>query len=200
MRLIKRALLFGCEIGISIFGIIVSTGLGVLVGQFTSSQSSLPLLAFVFGLLLSTKGLLLFRRKTRPWKIAYDAIGWELSRAERKLHPSRARYKRMVRRTLVCVPSAIAALVLFFFPAASHILNPQWHYLKRYRVPIPWTVTVFAVRGLPAERNSVVAFVSNSGRSRFGMTPFWGAEGISSFMSFETVNQVAPSVSLINRP
>jgi hypothetical protein len=192
MRIIKRALLFGSEIGMLLFDLVFPIALATLVFQFTSPESLLPLIAFLFGLLLSVMGHRLFRRKTQAWKIEYDAVGWRLSRAERELHPRRARYKRIARRVLVCVPSAIAAVVLFFFPVVSHIFQPQSQYLTHYRIPIPWTVTVFEGSEQSVGISAVEAFVSSSGRGRFGVTPFWGREAVSSMMHFQSSNPKGP--------
>ncbi len=96
---------------------------------------------FWFGSSLTVVEFFLFRRRTRPWKIEYDAVAFELNRAERRLHPRRARYKRIIGRTLLWAPSAVAAFVLLFFPVVSHLVHPSSRYLLRYRIPIPWTFT-----------------------------------------------------------
>lgn len=122
-----------------------------------------------------------FRRRTRPWKISFDAVGFEIGRAESRLHPRRARFKRIVGRTLLWVPSAIAIFVLLFFPVVSHIVHPGSRYFEHYRVPIPWTFTVYAS---PWGYAWVNALSSNSGTGRFGMTPFWNREPLFSLMTF----------------
>ncbi len=117
---------------------------------------------------------MLTRRKTQAWKIEYDATNYPFEKAERKLYPRRAKLKRVFFRTAIWLPSAIAALVVFFFPIASHLACPNSHYLRHYRVPIPWTATV-----LPQyQRGSdlVEALVSRSGKGRFAVTTFWDPE------------------------
>lgn len=124
--------------------------------------------------LLTLAGLVLFRRKTRAWKIDYDATNYRHEKAERKLHPVRAKLKRVFFRTAIWLPSAIAALVVFCFPIASHLACPNSHYLRHFRVPIPWTATV-----LPQyQRGSdlVEALVNSSGKGRFAVTTFWDPE------------------------
>jgi hypothetical protein len=103
---------------------------------------------FCVGLLLTVVEFFRFRRRTRLWKIKYDAEGFEIGQAERRLHPSRARFRRIVGRTLLWVPSAIAAFVLFFFPVATHAFHPLSQYLTHYRIPIRWTFTVVPAPGI----------------------------------------------------
>jgi hypothetical protein len=113
--------------------------------------------------------LVLFRRKIRPWKIEYDAVDWELSQAERNMHPVRARYRKIARRILIWVPGAMAAFVLFFFPVTTHLLHPRWHYVGPYRVSLPWTATALPLS--VDDHSWVYVIVSSSGRGRFGITP-----------------------------
>jgi hypothetical protein len=160
----------------------LSVALAVLFGMFLGSGAAE--LSLYSGLLLAFVGLLKFRRKTRPWKIRYDAAGYQLEQAERKVHPTRVRFKRMLYRTLVCVPSAVAALVLFLFPVTSHFLHPRSQYLRHYRVPILWTATAFLFRGPEAGTDLVVAFVSGSAHGRYGATPFWDTDPRLSVMTF----------------
>lgn len=192
MRTIKRVLIWGSEIGFLLLGLAVSIALGALVDHFTSFERGLAPLAFGCGLLLTLTGFLLFLRRHRAARFEYDVVGWEISRADRKLHPRRTRVKKIIWRTLVWLPSAVAALVLFFFPVASHLLHPSSHYLRHYRIPIPWTTTVFSPifsqPELAPESNLVEAFFSNSSTGRFGMTPFWERKGLSSSVGFMSVN------------
>ena len=154
MRTIKRVLIFVSEIGVLVSGLVVSIALAGFVDHFTSFDNALAPITFVCGLLLTAAAFLVFLRKNRAWKFQYDVVGWEISRAHRKLRPRCAQYKRMVRRTLVWAPSALAALVLFFFPVASHLLHPGSQYLRHYHVPIPWTVTVLLHGSLMARTAS----------------------------------------------
>lgn len=170
MRPIKRFLVFAAEAGVLVFGLILSLTVG---GYFQSGW------AVVFGWFLTVVEFFLFRRRTRPRKIRYDAVGFEIGQAERRLHPSRARYKRIIGRTLLCAPSAIAVFVLLFFPVATHIVHPGSRYFEHYRVPIPWTFTVYASPG-----GYECALSSNSTTGRFGMTPFWNREPLFSVMTF----------------
>ena len=101
MRPIKRFLVFAAELGVFLAGVVLSFVAVVAVGwngnPFTPS-------IFWLGLLITMAGFFVFRRKTWPWKIRYDAVGWELERAKRKLHPTRAQYKRTARRILIWLP------------------------------------------------------------------------------------------------
>jgi hypothetical protein len=176
MRQSKRLVLFAKELGILFLGFLLSVAFG---GSLAFIGSNLAGFAFYFGLLLTAVVFFLFRRKNRPWKIEYEATGWILSQAERKSHPTRAKYKRIIQRALLGLPSATAAFVLFFFPLASHLIHPHWRYSSAYRVPIPWIVTVLFPTG-----GDVVGLLSSSGPGRFGVTPFWGREQLFSLMTF----------------
>lgn len=144
MRQFERFLLFLSELALIFFGFILSFFVAVLFQYVGGGYSAgLGLLGLFFGLFLTGFGLFAFRRKTRPWKIKYDAIGFEISRAERQLHPTRFKYKRIAKRVVVWLPSAIASFTLFLFPIATHLLHPSSHYLTHYGIPIPWTAAIF---------------------------------------------------------
>jgi hypothetical protein len=191
MRLIKRLLLFACELGVLGFGFLFSSILaaGVTIGV-NPSQSTLAAIVFfagyAVGLILSGFGFAGLRRVTRAWEIESDAADWERSRAERKLHPARARCKRMAVRIGVWVPSAIAAGVLFFLPVATHAVHPGSHYLRHYRVPIPWNTFVLSSSSRPFGYGYAAAFASSGGMARFGVRPFWDSEPLSSEMVFQS--------------
>jgi len=155
MRPVKRFLVFASELGVLVVGVIVSLALGA--SFFGYLGDSWAQAAFCSGLLATVAGFVALRHKTRPWKIEYDAVGWAARRAERKLHPIRSKYKRIAGRTLLCVPSAVALLVLLFLPVASHMMHPGPRYLGHYRVSIPWTLTAMSVPGVPAD-DFVIAF------------------------------------------
>ena len=137
----------------------------------------------MLGLLLSVAGFVAIRRRTRPWKIEYDAVGFALRQAERRTHPARAKCKRTTGRILIWVPTLIAALVLFFFPIASHLLHPSSRYLPNHLVPVPWNFTVFSSLELSPKYGSVTALGRNTGAGRFGLTPAGSREPLS-VMSF----------------
>jgi hypothetical protein len=154
----------------------------------------LTLIAIV-GLLLAGPAFIAVR-KTRSWKIEYDAVDWALAKAERRLHPARARCKRIASQVIVWVPSAMAALVLFFYPVVTHLAHPHSGQVGRYRVPIPWTYTIAR---LAAGRDFgwVIVVFRGSGRARFGITPFlvwpfWNTPESLSSISFEA-NTNAPA-------
>jgi hypothetical protein len=176
MRPIKRLLFFASEGGILILGLILSSAVAFGLG-FIAAEG-IGAFAFYFCFLLILIAFFVARRRHRSWKIEYDAVGWQLSQAEYKLHPVRTRDKRIVGRMLLCVPSLIAAFVLCFSPVASHLAHPRSHYLRHYRIPIPWTFTVF-----PEYGRWVRVLVSGSGADRFGLTPFWDRNEILSLMN-----------------
>jgi hypothetical protein len=176
MRPIKRLLLFAREIGILVLGLMLSSAVAFGLGFIAAS--GIDAVAFYLGLSLTLIAFFIARRRHRPWKIEYDAVGWQLNRTERKLHPARARYKQIVGQILLWVPSLIAAFVLFFFPVASHLAHPRSHYLPGYRVPIPWTFTALT------DDNWAVAWRSTRGRALFGMTTGWRFDQSVSTMNF----------------
>lgn len=89
------------------------------------------------------------------------------------------------RMALLWLPIAFATFVLIFFPVASHLLHPQSHYLRYYRVPIPWTLTVLSSLGPPREDSFVFALVGTNNESRHGITPFLRGTAFRSAMLFE---------------
>ena len=176
MRPIKRFLVFATEALVLLVGVVLSFA---VAGYFDSGWT------FCVGLLLTIVEFFRFRRRTLSWKIRYDAVGFELSRAERRLHPRRARYRRIIGRTLLWLPIATAAFVLLFFPVATHVVHPGSRYFEHYRIPIPWTFTVYES---PSGYAWVNVLSSNSSTGRFGMTPFWDREPLFSLMTFANYN------------
>lgn len=196
MRIVKKFLVVACDIGVLYFGLFFSAALaGTIAGvaatwfdsRWNNAAAPVVLFGFLTGLVLTGLGFAAMRRKTRRWEIEWDAAAWVLSRAERRLHPARARCKRIARRILVWAPSAIAAGVLFFLPVATHVVHPGSRYLRHYRVPIPWNVTVFSSASPRFGCGWIVALASSSGKGRYGVTPFWiwKSEQLSSEMLFE---------------
>jgi hypothetical protein len=196
MRSIKRLLLFASEVGVLAVGLVFSLAVAACID---SVEGGLTAPVFYSGLFLTVAGVLVFRRKTRPWKIKYEAESWELSRAERRLHPARVRYKRIAQRALLWVPSLLAAVVLFFLPVATHVVHPCSHYLRHYRVPIPWNFAVFSSPGPPAAYSYVLAFASSSGKGRFGMTRSWDSEQVPSVMLFGSIQPDADTFEFNHR-
>ncbi len=171
LRPIKRLLVFAIEAGIPVIGLVLSGLLtSSIVAPDQNSLGAVGAAVFYSGVAVTAGAFLMIRRRTRPWKIEYDALGWMLTEAERKTHPNRARFKRIGKRTLIWIPSTIAAWVLLFFPVATHLVHPSSHYLRRFDVPIPWNFAVFTSKGFPTY-GSVLAF--GNGRERIGLTPAW---------------------------
>ena len=188
MRTIKRLLLFAKELGIVVLGSLLSVGLAILVSGWNCRAFNLVAAVFFSGLLLTAFLLFWVRRKHARQKFAYDVVGWALDQAERKEHPQRRKYKRVLVASLVSLPSLLAMFVLFFFPAPSHLWHPGSRYFQHYRIPIPWTTLVL----FPAELDGGDAFrflagiVSSNPWSRFGMTTFWKRESLSAIVTFGT--------------
>jgi hypothetical protein len=141
------------------------------------------LAVFLAGLVLTVVAFRAIRRRTRRWKIEYDAVGWELTRAQRKLHPGRARFERLAIRILIWVPSLLAFVVLFFFQVASHLICPGAQTLGPYRLKIPWTLAILPVPELPTH-SFVLTFAIVGTHGGFGVTPFWRGQILSSEMGF----------------
>jgi hypothetical protein len=175
------------EIAVLVLGLALSMALAVPAALFASSDL-VGLITFVLGLLLTVAGFGTLLRKHRAKKLAYDVAGWYLRQAEHQRYPRRSKYKRLLLRTLVWVPSLIASVVLFFLPIASHALYPSSHYLRYYRIPIPWTLTVVSFRA-PGEYHLVAALAS--GRRRYGVTPFWERESLSAIMTFGSIGSAS---------
>lgn len=165
MRILKRVLLFAAEVAVLIAGFVISFTLAIF---FDSRENPLAEIGFFFGgLLLTAAGFVLFRRRTRNWKIEQDAATWMASRSWRQLHPRRARLKRMLYRCMLWLPSSSAAFVLFFLPVASHLFYLGQSIIPHYRVSVPLNWLVIESQG------SGWLFFSEEGASRYGLTPIW---------------------------
>ncbi len=187
MRLIKRLLLFAAEVGLFLVGVVLSLAVAEVFFSYSSViYRAVYTFTFWFGLLLTFAGVLAFRRKTRRWKIESGAIAWQRSQARRKLHPARARFISIAQRTLLWLPAAFAAFVLCFLPVATHLVHPCSHYLSHYRIPFPWTTTAVAFPRFDGDSDAVIVMVSNTGKGRFGVTPFWDRQWHFSLMTFHT--------------
>lgn len=176
MRPLKRVLVFVMEVGIVVLGYILT----VTAAFYLESA-----LAVVVGLTLTITSLVLVRRRTRKWKIASDAAAFTANRFFRTAHPRRAKYLRTMRRLLLVLPTAWAALVLFFFPVASHIVYPGTHLVPHYRIPTPinWTL----IRSVGEARYPMTwTFFSGKGSRRFGLMPFWSERSALSGAIFGT--------------
>ncbi len=189
IRTTKRLLISAVEFCVLGLLLVLSVIATALVTVCSGSENSGPAsTVLVFGCFMSLVAFVVVRRKTRPWRFEYDATGWALAQAERRLHPVRARVKRTAKRILIWVPSMIAALVLFFYPIATHLVRPGGFHSSGYRVPIPWTFTI--ILSPNSSPDFVSAFFTSKGRGRFGTTPFivlpfWETFEPISFISFE---------------
>jgi len=139
MPLLKRVLLFAAELGILLVGIVVAFALAI---HFDSAESQFPVIALFGTLLVSVVFFVLFRRKSQKWKIAIDAANFLKERSFRRSHPRRASLTRLLRRTLIRLPSLIAALTVRSLPAMSHMIFSGHHLVPHYRFSVPWNWTI----------------------------------------------------------
>lgn len=187
MRTIKRLLLTAKELAVFLLGLILSLVLTVVVSQAGFRGIDLPLVLFS-GLLFTSFVVSRVRRKDAPRKFAYDVAGWALDQSERKLHPRRRKFKRILIGVLVSLPSAVALLVLFFLPVATHLRHPGSQYFPHYRIPIPWSVAVL----FPSELDGgdrfrvLTGLVRSNPWPRFGMTTLRDEESLSAIVTFGT--------------
>lgn len=194
MRLVRKCSLFAAELVVSLFGFVFSLLLAVVARVYLaprdiSGNDLMAVIAAVLGLLLTAVACRAIWRIAEPWRATDGTAAWVRSRAARKLHPGRARTKRLALRVLVCLPSCVAVVVFFFFPIATHLVHPGSQYIRHYRIPIPWTFTVLSSPALWSDHSSVAVMTVNEGRGRFGVTPFlfapyWGRPEPYSVMIF----------------
>lgn len=198
-RQIKRLTLLVSELGVLVVGFFLSFTFAVFLAHnsTTSPENWLATVTFLGGLIASIVAFVLVRRKTRRWKFEYRVVSWMLSQSERKLHPTRSKYKRMAKRVLAWVPATIAAAVLLFFPVATHLVHPSSHYLRHYLVPIPWTFAVFPSPGGIAPYRIVVAFGSCMGQ--FGFARFWDHRRLSSALGIGSIRTEAHTTEFNHR-
>jgi len=168
--------------------VIISLTLAVTVSESERPAIDVPSVILFSGLVFTSFLVRWVRRRHAPQKFAYDVAGWTLDQAEREHNPQRRKCKRILVASLVTLPSLLAAFVLFFFPAASHLRHPGSRYFPHYRVPIPWTITVL----FPAQLDGgdtfrfLTGIVSSNPWSRFGMATFWDRESLSAIVTFGT--------------
>jgi hypothetical protein len=179
--ILKRVLIFAMEVCILVFGLILTVR---LTEYFDSSFLA------VVGLIVTPAVFFATRKKTREWKIEYDAAKWIEDRQKTNRSPNRAKRVRAVWRYLLWVPSACAALVLVFFPAASQLR--YGHRPGNFRIPIPWTWTIHMEYGDGTRYYSMQAVMSRGGIGRFGVNPFWSMNPSLSLVWFRSVSPIGP--------
>ena len=178
MARLKRVALLFAEVALFSLGTVGSL---VLAGLLDSSENQFAGIGFISGLLLTVVGWLALRRKTRRWKIEQDAVRWMASRSFEKKYPHRAKWLRIVWRWLLWVPSACAALAVFFLPVTSHILLFGRHLMPHYRlsVPLSWMV-IRGFGGYPFAST----FFTGEGANKYGMTAMWFSNSMPSAATF----------------
>jgi hypothetical protein len=189
---LKRSLVFAAEASVLLLRLIFYVAIAILFSlAFGPPPNGIATLVFWLCFLLTVAAILWFRRKTRSWKIQYDAAGYLRKKMEGESHFLRARVKKEVFRTILRVPSAPAAVVVFFFPFATHLASPNSQNVRGYCVPIPWKDTILFLPGRPPGVDFVEALTTSSGSGRFGVTPFWSQEAELSRMRFLSGAKVA---------
>jgi hypothetical protein len=185
MRLLKTVLLFAVEVAVLITGFLISFTLAVYLD---SRENGLAGIGFFGGLFLTAIGFVLFRRKTRNWKIEQDAVSWMASRSWRQLYPHRARRVRIVQRSLLWLPSICAALVLFFLPVSSHFAFPGSRLVPHYRFSVPLNWLIIKSRG---DYPFAWTLFSGEGAARYGMSPIWFTHSMPSGATFAITDPAA---------
>jgi hypothetical protein len=169
MRTVRRLLILAGIVGVGAVGFVVSMALG---SWLASGAHPLAFFSgFLSGLFLTAVIMLLLRQIASRGHVKCDSVGWTHSKAERRLHPIRRKCRRIAMHVLVWMPSAMAALVLFFFPLVTHLVRPGSRYLRHYSVPIPWSFMVLPRPGPLADDWGNDVLGRGSGTGRFGMTP-----------------------------
>ena len=159
-----------------VFGFFLTLVLAYLPLEY-NRPGALQILGFLSGLLITGLASLGIQRLSRR-PIKFAASG-----GKRRL--------KLPVRILVWIPSAIAVLVAFFFPIATHVSHPSSRYLDHYRIPIPWNFAVFPLSDSGFVERSVIVFAGASGTARLGMTTsyaitYWGEPLNLSYMVFGT--------------
>ena len=177
-RRLKRILISLCEIGVFVLGNIISL---LIVYLADLHRNGLDDAILIFGMIVSFIIVLWIRSKTYAWKFAYSVECCMVERAERLQNPSRWKRLKLVRRFSIWVLSAIAMLVLFFFPVVTHVLYPRAGHLQNYRVSLPWYWFVMPWNDGQKNRYLVDAFIYSGGESGFGLAPLKPIIGGASF-------------------
>lgn len=165
MRFLKRLILFAAEGSVLIFGFFISMLATYLASQ--EAGENLALFTFFGGLLLTSVGFFLLRRRTRKWKIEQEAAAWIVERSKRRLNPHRARKIRFAQRSLIWLPTICAGAVLFFSPAASHLTFAAVRVLPHYQFSLPLNWLFIKIEQDP---RYVWALFSEEGAARYGLT------------------------------
>jgi hypothetical protein len=114
-------------------------------------------------------------------KIAIDATNFLTERSFRRSHPCRSSLTRLLRRTLLWLPSLIAALTVLFLPTMSHLIFSSLHLVPHIGFFVLWNWTIVKSRGpFPF----VWTFFRNEGAARYGFTPLWFNQSLPSGATF----------------
>jgi len=152
------------------------------LGYSSTSSQGIALLLFI--LFEAPAILLMFhvRSRHRDWKIRYEAEKYERRRAWTRTFPERARWRRAALRVAVWLPSLLAAFVLFFLPAASHVLHLGGIRLGPYKLTVPWNVLI--VPGPSSSMFASVATFAGYGENPLGITHSFRDNRLSASMTF----------------
>jgi len=178
---------FAIELTVLFLGVSWSMWLAFVAEEtFDSGPAYLVGLVFVAGFLLTILCFLAIHRRVPSGETEYDAACWLLVRARRKSWPRRAHVSRMAARILLWIPSLIALVTIFFFPAATHLTRLGQQRVGPYGIDIPWTIAMISFPEVPA--NTAIAAYALAGKAGHpGLRPFWIGEMFSSEMVFGNI-------------
>ena len=166
VRTLKRFLLLTVQAAILLVGLAAAI---LSAEQLDSAGNDLAVVSFFSCLAIAIAGLALLRRVSRKWKLRWDAEAYLEFRARVRRSSSRTKLFERMRRGAMCLPSLLAAFVLFFLPISSHVAYAGRGVLAHYRVSIP--VNWMLLRS--AGGRFVWAFFSSEGAAHYGVTPNW---------------------------
>jgi hypothetical protein len=192
MRLLQRILLFFAELGVLALGLAAMLAVAYLFERSGADEGWLSFVALFGPLILAVVGFFLFRQRNRRWKIKYDAANYLKHRASQLRNPRRTRRIRILCRLLRWLPSACAALVLFFLPVASRLIHPGTQLVTGYRFSLPMNWIIMKAGGNAGD-DFAWALFSNEGASRYGLTPMWFNHSLPSGTTFSASDPAFPN-------
>jgi hypothetical protein len=181
------------ELAVLFMGVVFSLDLAI---ELAPRPIYVSVLIFATGFLLTVLVFLVVHRRSQPSKIEHDAARWLLARAEAKSRPPRTQVRRIALRALLWLPSLIALVTLFFFPAASHLIRlRQQQHVGPYGIDIPWSLVMIPMPEVPADR-FITAFALAGSGGHLRLSSFWRTEMFSSEMGFGSVESAASTADV----
>ena len=134
-----------------------------------SPENSSAEIAFFVCVGCAIGAFILFRRKSKKWKLKWDAEAYLDFRERMRATPEGTRRLEKLRRGLLWAPSLCAAFVLFFQPLASRTIFSARHLVPHYQFSVPLNWMIVKSR---YDLFTWTAF-NNEGALRYGFTPIW---------------------------